>query len=137
MNSNFCGNSDITKIFIVEPSGGGFTGNTVNGNLYVTGDLYNCGTGTTFVQTISACTNDIINVGSNLYPTTDNTWNIGTPFRRFRDVNTISGTSTVWVSTTSITTPLLDLGIDSSGNTRQITADNSIIQDDCLLGGIY
>ena len=32
---------------------------------------------------------------------------------------------------------ILDLGIDLSGNTRQITANNSIIQDDILLGGDY
>ena len=33
--------------------------------------------------------------------------------------------------------PMLDLGLDSSGNTRQITADNSIIQDDDLNGGNF
>ena len=60
-----------------------------------------------------------------------------TPSFRFRNINTISGTSTVWTSTDRVITPNLDLGLDSSGNTRTITANNSIIQDDCLLGGTY
>ena len=32
---------------------------------------------------------------------------------------------------------MLDLGNDSQGNLRQITANNSIIQDDTLLGGSF
>jgi hypothetical protein len=32
---------------------------------------------------------------------------------------------------------MLDLGVDSLGNGRQITANNSVIQNDTLLGGVY
>ena len=32
---------------------------------------------------------------------------------------------------------ILDLGFDSSGNTRIITANNSVVQDDILFGGGY
>ena len=47
MSSNFCGNSDITKIFIVEGGSNVFTGGTINGNLTVSGDIINCGSGST------------------------------------------------------------------------------------------
>lgn len=63
--------------------------------------------------------------------------NIGSPVRRFRDINTISGTSTVWTSTNQVVTPNLNLGLDSQGNLRIITANNSIIQQDILNGGNY
>jgi hypothetical protein len=29
------------------------------------------------------------------------------------------------------------LGVDTSGNTRQITANNSVVQNDILIGGSY
>jgi hypothetical protein len=70
-------------------------------------------------------------------PTSDNLISVGSPSRRFRNINTISGTSTVWTATGIIYTPKLNLGLDLSGNTREITADNSIIQDDVLNGGFY
>jgi len=57
--------------------------------------------------------------------------------QRFRSINTISGGSTVWTSTYRVNTPNLDLGLDSSGNTRIITADSSVIQDDLLFGGTF
>ena len=74
---------------------------------------------------------------TNIVPTTDSSIDIGDPIRRFRNINTVSGVSTVWTSTTSVTTAMLDLGLDSSGNTRQITANNSIIQNDILDGDTY
>ena len=49
----------------------------------------------------------------------------------------LRGTSTVWTSTGIIYTPILNLGQDLSGNTRIITAESSIIQDDILNGGSY
>jgi len=57
--------------------------------------------------------------------------------KRFRSINTLSGGSTVWTSTYRVNTPNLDLGLDSSGNTRIITADSSVIQDDLLFGGTF
>jgi hypothetical protein len=109
-------NGEIIKTYIVEDT-------TVVTACTITVDL------------IDSCSLTGITLSDSLIPDVDNTINLGTPLRRFRDVNTISGTSTVWTSTGIIYTPILDLGIDSSGDTRQITADNSIIQDDLLNGG--
>ena len=96
-------------------------------------------------NTIVSCSGDsIINLSSgytefnkDITPKTDASVNIGNPIKRFRDINTVSGTSTVWTSTIKINTPILDLGLDNQSNLRQITADNSIIQDDFLNGGTY
>ncbi len=98
-----------------------------------------------YTNTIISCSGDseiILGTGQTIFntsiiPLLDGTIDVGIPLKRFRDINTVSGTSTVWTSTISVTTPLLNLGIDSSGNTRQITANNSIIQDDFLNGGVY
>jgi len=78
-----------------------------------------------------------ITLHDNLIPITDNTIDLGSIPKRFRDINTVSGTSTVWTSTLKINTPMLDLDLDSLGNLRQITANNSVIQDDTLFGGNY
>ena len=72
-----------------------------------------------------------------IIPISDGVINIGTQVKRFRDVNTISGTSTVWTSTNVVNTPNLNLGVDSDGNQRIITANNSVIVDDILFGGTY
>lgn len=142
--SNFCGNSDITKIFVIEGGSSEYTGGTVNGNLIINGNIINCGTGSTIqTENIIACDDGVtINNAITVYntevlPTSDNLIGVGSPSRRFRNVNTVSGTSTIWTATQKIITPILDLGLDSSGDTRIITADNSIIQDDVLLGGDY
>ena len=104
-----------------------FSGLTINGVLSActgvyTSNLYGCSP---------------ITIHDDLLPLNDGGSDLGTPVKRFRDVNTISGTSTVWTSTNKIITPELNLGLDSSGNTRTITANNSIIQDDILNGGDY
>ena len=104
-----------------------FSGLTINGVLSActgvyTSNLYGCSP---------------ITIHDDLLPLNDGGSDLGTPVKRFRDVNTISGTSTVWTSTNKIITPELNLGLDSSGNTRTITANNSIIQDDILNGGNY
>ena len=104
-----------------------FSGLTINGVLSActgvyTSNLYGCSP---------------ITIHDDLLPLNDGGSDLGSPVKRFRDVNTISGTSTVWTSTNKIITPELNLGLDSSGNTRTITANNSIIQDDILNGGVY
>jgi len=104
-----------------------FSGLTINGVLSActgvyTSNLYGCSP---------------ITIHDDLLPLNDGGSDLGTPVKRFRDVNTISGTSTVWTSTNKIITPELNLGLDSSGNTRTITANNLIIQDDILNGGDY
>jgi hypothetical protein len=143
--SNNC-NSEIVKYFVVQPEPPSFTGQTINGDLYVTGDIFNCGTGSTntvFTDNVDECTSGVtINsnftvYGDDVVPTSDNVRNLGTPTRRWRNVNTVSGTSTVWTSTSVINTPNLNLGLDSLSNSRIITANNSIIQDDCLDAGGY
>ena len=123
--------SNINQTFIIEPTGDAIPILSACTAFY-TNHIISCdgdaeiilGTGQTIFNTT-------------LIPLLDATIDVGIPARRFRDINTVSGTSSVWTSTISVTTPLLDLGIDSSGNTRQITANNSIIQDDFLNGGNY
>jgi hypothetical protein len=126
-------NTNVNTTFIVEP--------------FIT---------TADTRTVSACTavytnfviscsgDSKINLSSgetifntNINPIIDATINVGIPSRRFRDINTVSGTSSVWTSTIKVNTPMLDLGLDSESNLRQITANNSVIQDDILNGGGY
>lgn len=125
--------SSINQMFIIEP-------------MAVTGDTVIISACTAvYTDKIISCSGDAeieLLLGQTVFNTSiipryDATIDLGVPLQRFRDINTVSGTSTVWTSTISVTTPLLDLGVDSLGNIRQITADNSIIQDDLLNGGIY
>jgi len=120
------------------------SGLTINGDLLVTGTTNI--SGLTVNGPLSACTGiytsniygcSPITIHDHLLPVTDGDLDLGSPIRRFRDVNTISGTSTVWTSTNRVTTPEVDLGLDSLNNNRIITADNSIIQNDTLNGGGY
>ena len=134
MSNKHCG-PDVVKYFVVEPSTGGSTTGA-------TGNFYVCN-GTLFTDVIDPCSTGVtINSNFSVYqdttlPTSDGTKDLGSPVRRFRDVNTISGTSTVWTSTDRVITPNLDLGQDTLGNPRIITADNSVIQSDILNGGSY
>jgi hypothetical protein len=158
MSNRVCG-PDIIKYFVVEPATSTTTGFSVcNGFLYVnniTGctDNVNLNTNTfygngevLFTSSVTACTGiytsnlfgcSPINLHDDIIPINDDLINLGVPIKRFRDVNTVSGTSTVWQSTIKITTPEIDLGLDTLGNQRIITADNSILQNDILIGGAY
>ena len=78
-----------------------------------------------------------IEVTKSIIPLINATSDLGSPSFRFRNVNTVSGFSTVWSSSEKIITPKIDLGIDSEGNPREITADNSIITNDTITGGDY
>lgn len=78
-----------------------------------------------------------ITIHDDLLPVTDGDLDLGSTTKRFRDINTLSGTSTVWTSTNQVITPNLNLGLDSNNNLRIITANNSIIQDDILNGGLF
>lgn len=95
---------------------------------------------------ITITTGNILNIsitsGGTVYHTdilvnVDSTFNLGTPLKRFRNINTVSGTSTTWSSTNCVITPNLHLGLDSNQNQRIITANNSVIQDDQLNNGTY
>lgn len=140
--SSFCGGGDITKIYVVEPIATvvqSLTANTiVTGSLTIEDDLYNCSSGSTaFFNTISACTDNTINVGANLVPTVDNTFDVGTPIRRYREVNTVNGMSSIWASTVRVVTPEVTLGYDSMGELRILNANSSILQNDVINGGSY
>ena len=115
-------NGTITdwEIFNPSPFTGG-TGSCIT-DLYVE-NLHSCTTGITLH-------NDVI-------PEPDNTINLGTPLKRFRDINTVSGTTTYWTATVKVITPEVDLGNDSLGNPRIINANNSVIQNDVLNGGTF
>lgn len=103
---------------------GVFTGGTGSciTNLYID-NLHSCNTG--------------ITLHNSVIPQNDNTIDLGTPIKRFRDINTVSGTTSYWTATVKVITPELDLGNDSLGNPRSITANNSIIQNDILNGGTF
>jgi hypothetical protein len=88
-----------------------------------------------FIENLYGCSP--ITLHDDLNPFIDATINLGTPIKRFRNINTVSGVSTVWTSTTSVTTAALELGLDSLFNIRTITANNSIIQNDILDGNSY
>ena len=124
--------SDINETFIIEPEN--LSGSTIVSacTAVFTNSVISC-SGDSQINLYSGLTE----FNTDIIPNVDNTIDVGSPVKRFRNINTVSGTSTVWTSTIKVTTPTLDLGNDSQGNLRQITANNSIIQDDSLLGGTY
>jgi hypothetical protein len=124
--------SDINETFIIEPES--LSGSTIFSacTAVFTNSVISC-SGDSQINLFSGVTE----FNTNIEPQSDATIDVGTPIKRFRNINTVSGTSTVLTSIIKVTTPTLDLGNDSLGNPRQITADNSIIQDDTLLGGNF
>jgi hypothetical protein len=126
-------NGDINQTIIIEPASGGGTGTTVTACTGVwTNIIYSC-SGDSEIHLTSGSTE----FNTDLLPRTGDTISLGTQLRRFREVNTASGYSTMWSATTVVYTPSLDLGLDSLSNSRIITANNSIIQNDYLNGGTY
>jgi hypothetical protein len=123
------GNISLNKTFIISSTP---VTPVLPCSAYTTNLLFSCDGSKTF--TFSGNT---ITPYKDIVPENDGQINIGTPIRRFRDINTISGTSTVWTSTNEVITPNLNLGVDSQGDLRIITANNSIIQQDTLNGGFY
>jgi hypothetical protein len=125
--------SIVNETFIIEPlflTGESATWTACTG--VYTNALFNCDGEPMFVMESGSTI-----FSSNLVPKDDGIYTIGTPVKRFRDLNTVSGTTSYWTSTNYVKTPSLDLGLDSDGNQRTITANNSIIQDDILIGGNY
>lgn len=120
-NDNTTINVDLSDLVY---SGG--SGNCIT-DLYVT-NVYGCSP-ITF--------KDIIIFEQDITPSVDGTNSVGTPIKRFREINAMSGVTSLWTATTKVTTASLDLGLDSQSNSRIITANNSIIQDDRLNGGTY
>ena len=82
-----------------------------------------------------------ITINQPLNPVVDGVTNLGSPFKRFRAINTVSGTSTYWNSTNarinSLTVDTIDLGYDSGGDHRILTADSSVLNLDTLRPNNY
>lgn len=112
---------------------GGVTANTFNINII--GDPTDC-VDDLYLANLHGCVTGVT-LHDNIVPVTNETIDLGTPIRRFREINTLSGTSTYWSATTRVYTPEVDLGPDGDGNSRIINANNSVIQNDVLFGGSY
>ena len=118
-----------------------------DGDTFITGFTYDD------ANTLTIGTSDGIRFDSNIsiisgitttgdiLPDIDNTVDVGTTITRFRNVNTVNGKSTYWesdtISATTITASTIHLGLDSANNIRIITADSSVLNNDCLGGGTY
>ena len=126
-----CSQSVMAQKSEVEPTGDDVISLTACTGVW-TNVLYSC-TGDSQIHLSSGET--VFN--NSIYPMVDGVVNLGSPVRRFREINGISGYSTMWSASTIVHTPNLDLGLDSLGNSRIITANNSIIQNDYLNGGTY
>lgn len=105
------------------------SGGTVSGNTIFSSGLT--------IYNLSGFSGNNINLESSITPTQTDNVDLGLPLLRFRDVNTLSGTSSYWTSTVKVITPEIDLGLDSLGNSRIINADTSVINNDTLNGGIF
>jgi hypothetical protein len=130
----FFNTSDINQTFIIEPFA--TTGDTTPiisaCTAVYSNRLISCDdNGTTIFLS------DNVEVSKSIVPLIDAMNDLGIPSLRFRGINTVSGTSSVWNSTEKIITPEIHLGLDSQGNNRVITADSSIIQNDDINGGDY
>jgi len=129
----FFNTSDINQTFIIEPLA--FTGETPTitaCTAVYTNRLVSCDD-----NGVTIFLSNKIEVSSSILPLIDAMNDLGVPSLRFRSLNTVSGMSSVWTSTEKIITPEIDLGLDSEGNHRVITANNSIIQNDDINGGHY
>jgi hypothetical protein len=79
-------------------------------------------------------------INKDLTPSNSNV-RVGTTTNRFRELNTLSGSSSYWSSTTALIPTLsattIDLGLDGLGNERVLTADSSVLVNDILNPGYY
>ena len=122
--------SNLNKTFIIEAVDGESTLSACTS--FSSNKLKSCSGDTEVLLTTGS-----IVINGDLIPNDANTLSIGTPTMRFRELNSVSGTTSVWAATNRVITPNLDLGVDLNNNDRVINADNSIIQDDILNGGGY
>lgn len=125
--------SHINQTFIIESgTNGNWVGDTISACTAV------------YTNTINSCDSDTridLLSGETMFnksitPEVDSTIDLGTPTRRFRELNFLSGNTAVW-TTGKLTTNMIDLGLDSSGNGVILTADNTILPNDILSGGTY
>lgn len=140
-------NGTITDWSIIQ-LGYTFTGGTVSGNTIFLSGLTANTINTNTIGSPTDCVDDLylanlhgcvtgVTLHNDIVPISNDTIDLGNPTTRFRDINTLSGTSTYWTSTITVNTPQVDLGLDGLGNSRIITANNSVIQNDILNGGNY
>jgi hypothetical protein len=129
-------NTDINTVFIIEP-------------LSITGgsDVISACTAL-FTNEVISCSGDTsivmgtgqIVINKDLTPSNSNV-RVGTTTNRFRELNTLSGSSSYWSSTTALIPTLsattIDLGLDGLGNERVLTADSSVLVNDILNPGYY
>jgi hypothetical protein len=128
---------NINETFIIEPVENTGQTETISACTAVyTNLLINCDSNIE----INLSTNEI-NINADLNPNIDATINLGTPIRRFRQINTVSGTSTYWNSISAtidnLSVSTIDLGYDSGGDHRILNADTSILNLDTLEAGKY
>jgi hypothetical protein len=121
-----CDNSNIRQNYIVTNTNEFDTFTACTG--IWTSNIYGCSPLT--IQ-------DQLNLNGDVLPNSDSTINLGSTLNRFRNINTVSGTSSIWTSTVKVITPSVDLGLDSNNESRVINANNSILQDDILMGGTF
>lgn len=117
-------NGTISDWSLFQTGGGTFTGGT--GSCIT--ELY--------VENIHSCTTGIT-IHNDIIPMSGNTIDIGSDSKRFRQINTISGTTSYWTATVKVETPEVNLGLDSQNELRIITANSSVINNDTLFGGNY
>lgn len=77
---------------------------------------------------ISAST---ISMGGDIEAQQDNSYDIGSPIRRFRNLNTVNGVAVNFTASTRIKTAQIELG-----NTT-VTEDNIILTGNCIDGGSW
>jgi len=76
-------------------------------------------------------------LNTDIIPKINDTLELGSPIKRFRGINTYSGTTTIWNVNEVVNTPEVNLGVDSLGISRVLNANNSILENDYLIGGTY
>lgn len=129
--------SNVNETFIIEPEFNTGTSNVVSACTAV------------YTDTLVSCSGDsIVNlstgevtVNQNLNPAVDLGQTLGTPIKRFREVNTLSGNTTYWTATVVniniLSASTIDLGLDTQGNPRLLTADSCVLAQDILAPGTY
>jgi len=86
------------------------------------------GTGGEYLFTGSTTASTII-ISNDITPELDDNSDLGSPFRRFRSLNTVNGVATNFTATTKMQTAELILGNTS------VTEDNIVLSGNCIDGG--
>jgi len=105
--------STLSDVFIESTGGGKLTFKSDTATLIVD-------------DNISATT---LSMGGSITPQVDNSYDLGTPVRRFRSLNTVNGVAVNFTASTKIKTAQLELG-----NTI-VTENNIVLSGNCVDGG--